>query len=575
MTQTAMFSRTGSDQFPSWLKCMITGPPKSGKTTMLGTVPNLLVLDTEPHANNLQSIAHLDVPFKAIHSTDDLRQAQFILSQEQFRKQAAAGLGLPDIEAVAIDTLDTLQAIMKRERMKEQRTNKFLRDDWSWLKEEMTSILESFLSLPMHVFFVVHTKSENVGTEDNPRTVILPGLEGSIARQIAGMVGYSLLSFRKEEIKPDGSGKYTKYWLRAEGDETYEYLGNRAAGRLPDVIEPDFKHLLDAAMANRPTAQHAPIQVSLGAQTTGQAQAPAQTQAPSGFQAPEVIAEQQAQQAPAQQAQQAPAQNQGQPEAPQAPAPQGVPAATLPADSEPMNAAALGHVKRVYDACNLAFPEDQIKALNLGQARDLVRAYKAIAEDDAAGNTPEGQTPAGIMTDYLRAHGLVPEAAPAPKTVEPNVRGTIEEVMAYVGDDLNRASEAYEIERQGKNRSTLMDWLESKGAAGAPPAPAEQAPAPAPVQTDVQTQEAPQAPAEAAPEAQTAVTPEPAPADAPTEEEAVATLEEKLGAVEVISADSKCEQCGNTIDDVDLAQLCKSRYKRVLCVADYIAETKK
>ena len=44
---------------------------------------------------------------------------------------------------------------------------------------------------------------------------------------------------------------------------------------------------------------------------------------------------------------------------------------------------------------------------------------------------------------------------------------------------------------------------------------------------------------------------------------------------EIITPDSLCEECGNQIDDVDLAQLGKSRFSRVLCVSDYIAETKK
>lgn len=592
MTQ-AMFSRTGSDQFPSYLKCMISGPPKSGKTTLLGTVPNLLVLDTEPHANNLQSIAHLDVPFKTIYSTDDLRQAQFILSQDGFRQQAAQGLGMPAIEGVAIDTIDTLQAIMKRERMKEQRSTKFVRDDWGWLKEEMTSILESFLALPMHVFFIVHTKSENVGTEDSPRTIILPGLEGAIARQIAGMVGYSLLSFRKEEIKPDGSGKFTKYWLRAEGDETYEYLGNRAAGRLPDVIEPDFAELLKAAMMNRPTNQQAPVNIQFGQLPQGATQPPAlnMAQAPNAATFSPVQAQQTGNGWGEQQQPNAVAQVQGQPaQAPQAPteAPTGVPQA-LPADSEPVNIAALGHVKRIYDACQIAFPEDKIKALNLGQARDLVRMFKAVSQDDAEGKTPEGQTAPGIMVEYLAGQNLLSDAAPVvEKEVEPKIDGTIEQVKAYVGDDLARANEAFELERSGKNRKGLMEWLESKGASHGGHGQVQTAP----VQTPVENPAPPVAPVEAAPEApahapepvqepapavQPAVTPEPPAVDNSSTEEqaAVALLEEKLGAVELISPDSICEECKNQIDDVDLAQLGKSRFGRVLCVGDYIAETKK
>jgi len=568
MSQVAMFSRTGSADFPDYLKCMITGPPKSGKTSLLGTVPNILVLDTEPHANNLQSIAHLDVPFKAIHSTDELRQAQFVLSQDAFRIQAAQALGMPDIEAVAIDTLDTLQGIMKKERMREQRATKFYRDDWGWLKDEMMAIVQSFTALPMHVFFIVHTKSSNVGTEDNPKTVILPGLEGALAEKIAGEVGYSLLSFRKEEIKPDGT-KYTKYWLRAEGDETYEYLGNRAAGRLPDVIEPDFKTLLDAALANRPTTSHQNVAVDLGIQTTAQMPQQGQTSNTAAGTAQVTPS------TPANSTGPAPvAQNPGQQQSPQQAQPQGTPQ-NLPADSDPMNAAALGHVKKVYDALQVTMPEDKIMALNLGQARGLVRMWKAVQTDAESGSGtghPE-------MVDYLRGQGLLPDegaAQPEPeKKVEADLHGTIEQVKAYVGDDLGRANEAFEVERTGKNRTSLMSWLESKGASHGG------------VQTPVQTPEqpaeqsaTPDGPAESAPEAPSeGVTSEPQAADAPsTEDQAVANVQEALGGEVVgggINPEAACEQCGNQIDDVDLAQLGKSRFGRILCVADYIAETKK
>ena len=74
-----MFSRTGGADFPDKLKVLVSGPPKSGKTSLLGTVPNIIVLDTEPHANNLQSIAHLNVPYKSITSSDELFQAAMVL----------------------------------------------------------------------------------------------------------------------------------------------------------------------------------------------------------------------------------------------------------------------------------------------------------------------------------------------------------------------------------------------------------------------------------------------------------------------------------------------------------------
>lgn len=571
---TAVFGRTSGDDFPSYLKCMISGPPKSGKTTLLGTVPNLLFLDTEPYANNAQSIAHLDVPYKAIYSSDELRQAHFILSEDQFRIGAAHQLGLEDIQAVGIDTVDTLQAIMKRERMKSQRTTQFLRDDWNWIKEEMTQVLQAFLALPMHVFFVVHTKTKDVGTEANPRTIYLPNLEGAIASDIAGMVGYSLLSFRKEEIKPDGSGTYTKYWLRAEGDETYEYLGNRAAGRLPDIIEPDFKTIYNAAMAGRPITTHTPVTLELtttGTQGPDQqpqvAQDPGQ---PSGTGMP----------SPAQPSAQAPA-----PAQPPTQAPSGLPAG-MPADSEPVSAAGMGYVKKVYDALGEGFPEERVKAMNLGEARTLVRIWKAVQEDAAEGKLEHSAE--DTMREYMRGQDLLGGTVQPSTAVTPDPRGTIEQVKAYVGDDLARANEVFEIERTGANRVTLMNWLESKGASHGGQAPAQppaQSPAqPDPVSTDVQNAtpvatpvDQPSAPVD------TPVTPVEPAADAPgdvsgIEDQAVSIAKESLGA-EVISEEinphSKCEECGNTIDDVDLALLGKTRFGRILCVNDYLAEGRK
>ena len=528
-------ARTGSGDFPLHLKALISGPPKSGKTTLLGTVPNIVIADTEPHANNLMSLAHLNVPYKTINSTTDLKDLHMILANESLRKQAAEALGIPDIEAVAIDTLDTLQGLMKRERLAENRATQFLRDDWGWLKTEMENILQSFLALPMHVFLVVHTKTKDVGTEKNPRSVILPGLEGAISESVAGMVGYSLLSFRKQEFRADGT-PYTKYWLRAEGDETYEFLGNRAAGRLPDVIEPDFNALLAAAKAGLAQAQAhqtQTVQVQVdpqsAIQTTGQTAPAAQ---------------------PAQQVAQS--------------VPQVTPAATedKPADDQPITAAALQHVAKLYATVGLQFPDDLFKDKTVGFARDLVKVYQAILKDHSEGKGSMGG-PDEQMRDHLQNMGLVlpdaPPAAPEGKPeVQPKIDGTIEEVMAYAGTDLARIQEAYDFETgpSGKSRKSLIEKLTAAGAK---------------VQTHAETSEA------AVPEATPPVNPEAATADDKSAE--VQVIEAALGPIEVVSTEinpeALCEVCDNKIDDVDLALLGKNRFDKIMCVADYLQEIKK
>lgn len=569
MPNPNLFKRTGSQDFSKFLKVMISGPPKSGKTTLLGTVPGILVLDTEPHANNLESIAHLDVPYATITSSQDLKDVLLVLGNESLRKQLAASYGMPDIGAVAIDTLDTLQKILKAERLQEMRQSQFLRDDWGWLKTEMEKIVESFTALPMHVFFVVHTKTQEIGKGDDAYTVVLPGLEGAIAQSIAGMVGYSLLAFRKEEIAPDGT-VYTKYWLRTEGDRTHDFLGTRTAGRLPTIIEPNMATIYSTVMANRPKTQPS--------------QQPATQAAPSEpEQAPEAPAEAAPQEAP--QPEEA-AQNVGQseqvqtpvetetsaPEAPvaaqqeQAPQPSPQPSqADKPGDDEPVSPAALGHVKRVYDAIQAPMPQDKIKTM--GEARTIVKYWKAVVEDHRA--DPDQSGAQAEMREILQSHGWMldpSEQAPEPaKTVTPKVDGTIEEVLAYIrqdgdGVDLDRVQEAYELElaKGDDARKGLIQKLEGFGAKPQQETTEQ-------VQTGGET-------------AQSAVTSAPAPTDVPpTEEEAVKAVEEGLDATLVAVKDgipegAPCDVCGEPIDDHDLAELGYKRFDKVLCVKDYLAQ---
>lgn len=592
---TLQWSRSGAGTQPPHLKVMVSGPPKSGKTTLLGTMPNLLVGDTEPNANNLESIAHLNVPSVTITSSDALRTVITILGNDTLRKQLAQGTyGIPDIEGFALDTLDTFQGILKKERMAETRKSEFLRDDWGWLKTEMEQIVQAICNLPMHVVFVVHTKTKEMGKGEDSYTVVLPGLQGSIDESIAGMVGYSMLSFRKEEINPATGQVSTKYWLRTEGDATHDFLGTRTAGRLPAIIEPNMKTVYDTVMAGRAQAAQqfaaqAQLQIDPSAAPTALPPAPAQVAA-----SPTAPV---AQQAPAQEV----AQTQGQPpvvqepaaavqtpvETPQAPAAAAAPeqpAAEKPADDQPVNAAALAHLKRVYDALGETVPEQAWMQHTLGQARTAVKMWVAVQQDAAAGSLPEGQTAQTLMLDYLRGQGLLsgaPAAEPKPEVV-PDPQGTIPQIKAYVGTppDLAKVQEVYDKEsaRDGGGRVTVIQQMVKLGARENLPsavatAPTAQPPAPEQpaVQTPVETPAQPQAP----------VTPQAPTADVPTtEEQAVATAAAGLGGQvvgEEINADAPCadvalgrSDCAGKLDDLDMAELAKRRFGKLLCVNCYI-----
>lgn len=581
------WSRSGTGNQPTHLKIMVSGPPKSGKTTLLGTIPNLLVCDTEPFANNLESVAHLDLPSVRIDSSSDLKQVAFVLGNESLRKQLAQNTyGIPDIQGVAIDTLDTFQKILKTERMKEQKSSQFLRDDWGWLKTEMEEIIQAFTALPMHVVFVVHTKTKEMGKGDDAYTVVLPGLEGAISESIAGMVGYSLLSFRREEVAPDGS-PITRYFLRTEGDATHDFLGTRTAGRLPAIIEPNMKSIYDAVLAGRAAAAAAAPPAPAPAAAPP---APPAANPPAPAAAPEAAAPV----APAETPVEEVAQTQGQPETPAAevqtpvetetPAPAAeAPVAERPADDQPMNAAGLGHLKKVYDAIGQEMPEAELLKRTIGDARTIVRMWVACQQDAAEGKLPVGQTAIDAMVMYLAPQGLAqaqaaaPAAPAAPAEVDAKPDGTIAQIKAYIGDppDLAKVQEVYDLEhaKGGDARVTVLKKMTDLGAKPAdlpsaistPEAPAPSAAAPAAeVQTPVET------PAPAG-------DPAPAPADVPSEEEAMTTITENLGPVEVIEEGinpaAPCADCGGKLDDLDLAELGKRRFGKLLCVADYLKQT--
>lgn len=370
-------STTGSADLPRHLKILLTGSPKSGKTSFIGTIPNILVADTEQHANNLQSIAHKNVPFVAVNSSDDLRDLLMTLRDPIQRQKAEEELGRP-IEAVAIDTLDSFQEILKRERLKETRQTSFKRDDWSWLLETMTTIVQSFCSLPMHVVFAVHSKIQSLGSDDDPRSIVLPALNGQMSERIAGMVGYSLGTFRVEEIGKDGAPR-TVYWIRTEGDEVHPHLGNRSAGRLAAVIKPSFQVILDSL----PETVDEPIQTHVETDS-GPASEPVPEETP--VEEPE-------------------AEQPGEPETPEVEAVE-EPEETLP---EPVNATALSHLQKVWKALDRPFPAELIEEkMSLDEARDVVVFWQALSKDAADGKVDD---PKQGMCAYLIAGGWMAEPA--------------------------------------------------------------------------------------------------------------------------------------------------------------------
>lgn len=348
------FQRTGDANYPRTMNILLMGPPKSGKTTFISTMPNVVVADCEA---GLMSIAHLNVPYVQVDGTDKLQTLLLILGDEKMRKQQAANMGLPDIESVAIDTTDALQELMKKEILRENRRTQFQRDDWGVLKERMNAVLKAFAALPLNVVFTVHTE---VTQDENGKQIYAPGLQGAIKNEIAGLVDFSLMTFRQKETDAQGVSKIV-YYLKNEGDDKNPHLGNRAQGRVPEFCEPDFKilHALTFSGINPTVIQEAEelptvqIQPSVGI--------------------PQPVAQSQSQPA----------------------TPAGAPPVS-DAD-QPINAGGITMLTKEYAAQGLVKPTD-LDQWTLGKARSIAKFFTAWKADVAVGKSSKKD-----LVEFLQA----------------------------------------------------------------------------------------------------------------------------------------------------------------------------
>lgn len=239
---TFAIKRTGDADYPRYMKILIMGPPKSGKTTFISTAPNVVVADVEA---GLMSIAHLNIPYVTIDEMSKIETLYQILKDDGLRQRAATSMGLPDIQTVAIDTLDALQEMMKKEILATERRTTMQQADWGKLKERMSAMLKAFKDLPLNVIFTVHTSTSQ---DEDGRQILTPGLQGSIKDEIAGIVDFSLMSAREQQVLPDGTSQIV-YFLKNEGDLKNPHLGNRGAGRVPEITDMNFQVLHDATFA--------------------------------------------------------------------------------------------------------------------------------------------------------------------------------------------------------------------------------------------------------------------------------------------------------------------------------------
>lgn len=557
------FKRTGDDDYPRLIKAVVQGSPKSGKTTFLSTFPNIVVADVEHEQGGLMSIAHKNVPYVAIDSSTTLRTLKTILGDDGLRAKAAKQLGMEKIESVGIDTLDEYQRILKAERLAKTKQREFKRDDWGWLLEEMRAIINGFVALPVNVVFTVHTKLQVI---DEDTSIMVPALQGAIGDELPGMVGFALETTKRKAIDAKGNS-FTQYALQAEGDEKSPHLGNRAGGRLPRMIEPDFAILHAAVYKGLELAKTSSVTFEdNGDDETPQVETPVEVQA-----APEDMSE----------------------------PPPTAPGAPKEDTEEPISKGALQHLQGMYQEFGQVLPPSAGE-WSMGKGRDIARYVVAVKTDMRSGQLDKEQATAKIVEGLQGMDAWVDPDSPevteqAPNDPEYNggTKNTVADVIAWVGQSATRAHEALRVEYANKDRASLTGPLEkllAESPVDAPPRPvAEAAPEVAEAGDEVASEPEvpePEPEAPAAPERAEESVAEEAPEEVETPvekdpqavaDEAEEVIKQELGAERIANEDlppeqRPCDACGKPSEDPELSELAEARYGKWLCVDDYLVE---
>jgi hypothetical protein len=408
------FKRTGDGDYPRTIKALIMGPPKSGKTSFVATAPNVLVASCE---SGLMSIAHRDIAYVDINSWADIESLYLVLNDDSMRKRAIKQLQVQGIDTIAIDTLDALQELLKRQILEEVGKDQMRKQDWGTLKERFAAMLKAFVALPMNVIFTVHM-GHSTDSDDN--VIYGPLLQGSIQNEVAGYVDFSLMTGRRKITSIDGVTR-VEYYLRNEGDQEYPHLGNRGAQRIPYESEPDFNNLHDLvfeAIDSIPRSQEIIVDdtVEVVPEIPGQTTIEEQI---------EEVAE-----------------NVSQPEVDE------------PKEPELITPAGITALTKSYKEANLSLPVD-LEAWTIDKARDVAKTFARNKKNVATGGDPRDLVIQLINQAAFGGEKEVAAPAPAAEIIKEKLGGTVIGVEILEGAacaDCGKTVDDLEVAQLGQTR---------------------------------------------------------------------------------------------------------------------------
>lgn len=188
-----------------YAKCVLYGPPGSGKTTMGASFPSVLFLSAE---SGLLSVRDLDIDVWTINGWEDLEEAY-----EYLRK------GEHGYKSVVLDSLTEVQKklheyiVRKFPAKRRDYEDLMSQSDWGYAIDRIRKMCRAFRDLPMNVVFIALDQQEQGEAE----TITKPALSGkTMAVELLGWVDAAI--YCPGPVKDeDGNIQYVGQTIPAKG----------------------------------------------------------------------------------------------------------------------------------------------------------------------------------------------------------------------------------------------------------------------------------------------------------------------------------------------------------------------
>ena len=164
------------------VKLLVYGNAGSGKTSLIPTLPNPVVLSAE---GGLLSIADADLPFVEVSSYDTLMEAYRWVIESDEAKQ---------FESIALDSISEIAEVVLNH---EKKIAKDPRQAYGSMQEQMADIIRAFRDIPgKHIYFTAKCEK---ATDESGRILYAPSMPGNKTGQSLPYFFDEVLALRVEK----------------------------------------------------------------------------------------------------------------------------------------------------------------------------------------------------------------------------------------------------------------------------------------------------------------------------------------------------------------------------------------